>query len=691
MSPIPNFEDISQSVFLIPYSSLDDGPEEENETDLREARDVLENDLEHGDILRWEAYQSAWAKCLDKLQTIIQKLHEPVVEAIAEEIKNAYTETFPGLPYPELPTITISNPAGGTSFLNELTNQLDRSNDEADPSSFVTHLHPAECSNIMAGMKMLITGFIDRPPDKAKTQFKRKPATSLANYDINLLNAWFAAVRNDREQRNAKVPSLVAVLHDFEQFNPSVMQDIIDICSLHIPQLPLVFVMALSSAQSPSYLHVTYPRSTLAVLRIRQFHVPFGLHALEEMLRQTFFTTTFDPDVMLGPAALGFIVDYYSRYNSSLDSLLNMFQLVYLKHFMINPLSPLVKTTPAADILSAVASYSFVDTLFGRLCTTKTSDAWREKPLPTLIIAVDEAREVFNACIRKSRLGFELMIVVNTSLASLGYKSVEPDAHHSTALLRIAIDLVKGRATKHIEMLSSLIRKLKFSEVSSFLDTLRTYYRDAPAHIRDQEGKHKEHIDHFIAGLPQEGDDQYSEKMRQLAIDIGDWLLNYLDELVQPLEELPLWEVWSTGQTPFPMELMNPSIRASTVSGLLRSHEFSDSAKKPEETNLWDLPDTGILFQRYLDSGKMINVYDWFDSFQSVLETQRRETSGPRKGSPRKRGKKSVGGGNEGKWKLQVQARFIRALHELDYLGFVKHTGRKADHVIRTVFDVCDT
>ncbi|KAK0451861.1 origin recognition complex subunit 3 N-terminus-domain-containing protein [Armillaria borealis] len=687
MSRIPNFEDTSQSVFLIPYSPSDDGPEEE-ETDLQEARDILDNDLDDGDILRWEAYQSAWAKCLDKLQSIIQKLHEPVVEAIAEEVKNAYTDTLPGLPYPELPTITISNPAGGTSFLNELFNQLGRSDDEADPSSFVTHLHPSGCSNIMSGMKTLVTGFTDRPPDQAKAQFKRNPATSLANYDIKYLDAWFTAVRNDREQRNTKVPSLVAVLHDFEQFNPSVMQDIFDICSLHIPQLPLVFIVALSSIRSPSYLHVTYPRSTLAVLRIRQFHVPSGLHILEEILRQTFFTTTFDPDVMLGPAALSFIVDYYSRYNPSLDSLLNMLQLVHLKHFMVNPLSLLVETTPGSDTLSAVTSFSFVDILFGRLCTAKTSEAWHEQPLPTLIAAVDEAREVFHARVRKSRLAFELMMVAHEFLACLGYKSVERDAHHSTALLRIAIDLVKGRSTKHVETLSSLVRKLKFSEIYPFLDVLQAYYHDAPADIRDGEGQR---IDLFISGLPQEDDDQYSENMRQLAIDIGDWLLNYLDELVLPLEELPLWEVWSTGQTPFPMELINPSIRASMVTGLLRSHEFSDTVKSPEEINLWDLPDTSILFQRYLDSGKMINVYDWFESFQLVLETQRRETSSPRKGSPRKRGKKAVGGGNEEKWKLQVQARFIRALHELDYLGFVKHTGRKADHVIRTVFDVCDT
>jgi origin recognition complex subunit 3 len=44
------------------------------------------------------------------------------------------------------------------------------------------------------------------------------------------------------------------------------------------------------------------------------------------------------------------------------------------------------------------------------------------------------------------------------------------------------------------------------------------------------------------------------------------------------------------------------------------------------------------------------------------------------------------------RWKIEVNARFIRALHELDYLGFIKHTKRKgkADHVLRTLFDVAD-
>ena len=111
----------------------------------------------------------------------------------------------------------------------------------------------------------------------------------------------------------------------------------------------------------------------------------------------------------------------------------------------------------------------------------------------------------------------------------------------------------------------------------------------------------------------------------------------------------------------------------------------------------------------------MINVYDWFESFQTILETQRmellssktrsinnksRKTQTP---SPRKRSKKTkqqeqppaAAAETEEeleRWKVEVNARFIRALHELDYLGFIKHTKRKgkADHVLRTVFDVAD-
>lgn len=164
-----------------------------------------------------------------------------------------------------------------------------------------------------------------------------------------------------------------------------------------------------------------------------------------------------------------------------------------------------------------------------------------------------------------------------------------------------------------------------------------------------------------------------------------------------------------------------------TVSDLEAQLE-STHVSHNDSRGLHTLPDTSILFRRYLDSGKLINIYDWYESFKVVLDAQREERirarahvsgrKGKEKekgkgkgksksgiGSPTKRKAKQkqievedveIGEGemeeepDEEAWNREVQARFIRALHELDYLGFVKHTGRRVEHVARVVFDVGD-
>ncbi|OJT03272.1 Origin recognition complex subunit 3 [Trametes pubescens] len=238
--------------------------------------------------------------------------------------------------------------------------------------------------------------------------------------------------------------------------------------------------------------------------------------------------------------------------------------------------------------------------------------------------------------------------------------------------------------------------------------------------------------------------------VKQLAATVGDWLQAYIEERFVRLDEQVLWDIWYTGNSPFPSELVNPAPRPTVVAALLHPHDFArahadfvrastdadppaavdnDRAREPE---LWEMPDTSIAFRRYVEAGRMVNVYDWFESFAVVLETQRRKLRkraqlaaqgtprSQRNGSRRSRStpKRRAGrvdtdmdvdgddtqNGDESddaeeeemdeeeeeKWKIEVQARFMRALHELDYMGFVKHTGRKPDHVVRTIYDVPD-
>lgn len=141
-------------------------------------------------------------------------------------------------------------------------NPVEESEDEdPPPSSYITHLCPSDCSNIMSTMKSLVTGFVDRPPagqdgetivmipdisrvDGVVLPVKRKPVTLLSNYDIELLKVWHGVLRDAAGRSCAcplsrydidisegePPPQLVVFLHEFEQFDEAVIQDLFYIC-----------------------------------------------------------------------------------------------------------------------------------------------------------------------------------------------------------------------------------------------------------------------------------------------------------------------------------------------------------------------------------------------------------------------------------------------------------------------------
>ncbi|PVV02606.1 hypothetical protein BB560_002938 [Smittium megazygosporum] len=82
--------------------------------------------------------------------------------------------------------------------------------------------------------------------------------------------------------------------------------------------------------------------------------------------------------------------------------------------------------------------------------------------------------------------------------------------------------------------------------------------------------------------------------------------------------------------------------------------------------------DTSIAYRLYLECGQMINLYDWFMSFSSIV-------SEPDHSS---KTKSKAGDLQEPQTlDLAVLNRFILAVNTLSYLGFIKKTNRKTDHL----------
>lgn len=72
-----------------------------------------------------------------------------------------------------------------------------------------------------------------------------------------------------------------------------------------------------------------------------------------------------------------------------------------------------------------------------------------------------------------------------------------------------------------------------------------------------------------------------------------------------------------------------------------------------------DDEDICIAYQLYLEAGRLINLHDWFVGFAEIAGQGGRVPE------------------------QQVLARFIRCITELQWLGFVRSTKRKTDHVQR--------
>ncbi|KAJ4500698.1 origin recognition complex subunit 3 N-terminus-domain-containing protein [Lentinula lateritia] len=825
-----NLDDVNETAYYIPYREQNAEPPEPSHP-LR-----LAFDLPNGPELRWNAYKSAWVKCLDRVQTLVHELYEPVVAEVVEKIESAYNDddqtdfTSLALPHFEIPTIAVANSSSADPyFLSSVIFQL-RS---------IAHLYPADCVNLSTAMKSIISGFLSTSGSSY-----RSSAKILAAYDINVLVAWYSAQKADTRPQN-----LILLLHDFEQFDPGVLQDVLYICSQHVPSLPLVVLISLSSPQSPlspqSYLHVTYPRSTLKLMRIQSVIVPSGPRVLEEVIIKTFVdlsSVNDELDIVPGPAVLEFLVEYATRFNPSVHALLNILQLAHLKHFLTNPLTALASLVPhlpsginalsLEPTLQEPGSTEFKELLVQRL-TSDRNDADNSNStssLTALTRAVHVAWSQFRTRTRSIRLAYLLLQGLHDFLSEKGYKglgnhwgSTTVPAFMSTAaqtaastsssrypqylrlqnyinLLQLHAQTHSKQSAKDITYARTLLRKLRPEELRAYLNTLIPKLQELQNELGvdiptgGDEGEERSNLNlaevvRMLEEWRSEAEEVYRayetvetgtrernmnqaavEKFKLLNENLAEWMYEYLGALTTPIESIPLWDVCYTGSAVFPSETLNPSIRASVIAGLLRPKDFAAEPpsrfshvpaggdgyeiaphkahagqKDTQQDNfaeeeigdeitddseddsdpLHTFPDTSVLFHRYLESGKMINVYDWFESFHTVIGIQRRETNAKdevkkRKGkavngivSPakKKKGKEKArdsdldgdeemkdhgeeppdsSSNSEERHQLLVQARFIRALHELEFLGFIKHTRRKPDHVLRTVFDVGD-
>ncbi|XP_071440514.1 origin recognition complex subunit 3 [Hetaerina americana] len=130
-----------------------------------------------------------------------------------------------------------------------------------------------------------------------------------------------------------------------------------------------------------------------------------------------------------------------------------------------------------------------------------------------------------------------------------------------------------------------------------------------------------------------------------------------------PLYELLVFENVATVRS----HLLPPSPQAALHSILINPKQYLECqcCELPEMSSIIpSLPDVSIAYKLHLECGRMINLYDWLQAFSAIINCDDDDNK-------------------EVQVDVNMQARFMQAVAELQYMGFIKATKRKADHVVR--------
>lgn len=157
-------------------------------------------------------------------------------------------------------------------------------------------------------------------------------------------------------------------------------------------------------------------------------------------------------------------------------------------------------------------------------------------------------------------------------------------------------------------------------------------------------------------------------------------IVSFIDSLVRehllPPETQPLHEVMYFSAAQALRQHLNAAPRIALHTALNNPYYYlKNEALRSEEGCIPNVaPDICIAYKLHLECSRLINLVDWSEAFATVVTAAEKMDASSVTSEER----------NE-----IIHARFIRAVSELELLGFIKPTKQKTDHVARLTWGGC--
>ncbi|KAG7224190.1 hypothetical protein INR49_019925, partial [Caranx melampygus] len=488
------------------------------------------------------------------------------------------------------------------------------------------------------------------------------------------------------KEQQQQQPPVVIIFKDLEAFNPRVLQDFILICSRYIERLPLTFIFGI--ATSPSTIQHMLPHSVSSLLCIELFQSLSCTQHLATVIDKLILTPRFP--FKLNGKVMQVLMSIFLYHDFSVRNFIKGVQLALLEHFHSQPLSVLCCNKKEALFNVTQLSHCDLERIRQLMSFKRYVEKQEEQEKVNLLKDDDHLKEVCQRLIKDLRKYhksyYPILKCLHTLTSSLPRY---PLGKQIRELHLICLE----KNVWEIEDYQSAIKLLKMlakDELITLLQRCAEILQSAKskrmkkAFIQLEEllakFKQLDNLFQLQKTLLEMNESRRSKRLSPFEV-VRNEALEFIDSLVKshlsPPESQPLYEVCYYSSSAIVRRHLNATPRTSIQAALSSPYYYLQNENlKTEDGSVSNAaPDICIAYKLHLECGRLINLYDWLEAYATVV-------SGAEGNDP--------DSDNFGKVDEVKHARFIQAVSELEFLGFIKSTKQKTDHVARLTWEAAD-
>uniref|UniRef100_A0A8C1FAP7 Origin recognition complex subunit 3 n=1 Tax=Cyprinus carpio carpio TaxID=630221 RepID=A0A8C1FAP7_CYPCA len=531
---------------------------------------------------------------------------------------------------------------------------------------FVVSVHAKECAAVKLLIQKVLEQLMGRGVSVDEEQEDDTALLQRTQCTISALCQWYKTVTKKCTQvfpqrteslTNSDLPQslpVVVIFKDFEAFNSQVLQDFILICSRYTQELPFIFIFGI--ATSPSAIQHRLPHSVSSLLCIEVFHSLSCTQHLASVFDKLILNSQFP--FKLSSRVIQVLVGIFLYHDFSVQNFVKGLQFSMLEHFKSQPLSMLCCQKQEALLSAKTLSKKNVERIRHLPSFMRYVETQEPQEQVQLLTNDEHVKEVCQQLLKNLHKYHKNYYPILQCLHSLTSSLPKfPLGKHIRELHVSCIEknlweteeydsaLQLLRILAKDELVAALRKCAEILKSTKILQNVLQQLEDFIGRLEALEGKSETVL---LASL--------TKSFMQYKIS-GSLFREYLT----PAELQPLNEVCYYNSSGVLRQRLNVTPRTSIQAAL--SHPFyylqNESLKTDAGTISSAAPDLCIVYKLHLECGLSFSniVYKPIFLICIVLNID--------------------------------SARFIQAVSEMEFLGFIKSTKQKTDHVARLTWGGC--